>query len=201
MLSVLRSYFRSALRTSCMLLAAALLHGCHFAAPHERTVSSSAPLPHVLASSLTVPHSNAASESGSSTYRKATQLHSGQDYQAADCGPRALSILLKELGKEIYVEELGRIAKTNRYGTTLAGLEKAAKVVGLKCEAVQMDLTALKQMKGMGIAWVDGDHYVAVLSVSGDAARIHDPNSALEETVETESLLRRSGGIVLRVGR
>jgi hypothetical protein len=119
----------------------------------------------------------------------------------ADCGPRAMGILLHKIGKDVPTVELARTAGTNRYGTTLAGLEKAAKAKGLKCEAVQMDLNALKQLPGMGIAWVDGDHYVAVLTVFGEEARIHDPNHENEETIPTETLLRRSGGIVLSISQ
>jgi ABC-type bacteriocin/lantibiotic exporter with double-glycine peptidase domain len=96
---------------------------------------------------------------------------------------------------------LSRLARTDRYGTTLAGLERAAKAEGLHAEGVQMDLNALKRMEGGGLSWVDGDHFVALLSVSGEDARIRDPNHAEEETIPTEALLRRSGGIVLKISR
>jgi ABC-type bacteriocin/lantibiotic exporter with double-glycine peptidase domain len=104
-------------------------------------------------------------------------------------------------GRQVGVSWLARVAGTNRFGTTLAGLERAAEAAGLRAEAVQMDLPALRTMEGMGIAWVDGDHYAAVMSIRGDEARIHDPNQPAEETISTARLLRRSGGIVLTLER
>jgi hypothetical protein len=121
----------------------------------------------------------------------------GLSVRAADCGPRALAVVLEARGRQVEVSWLARVAGTNRFGTTLAGLERAAAAAGLRAEAVQMDFPALTKMEGMGIAWVDGDHYVAVLSVRGDEAIIRDPNHSQDERIETEQLLRRSGGIVL----
>jgi ABC-type bacteriocin/lantibiotic exporter with double-glycine peptidase domain len=103
------------------------------------------------------------------------------------------------MGRRVELAKLRREASTNSVGTTLAGMERAAKAEGLKAEAVQMDLPALKRMEGMGIAWVDGNHYVAALRVEGDFATIRDPNHETEERIGTEQLLRRSGGIVLRL--
>jgi len=125
----------------------------------------------------------------------------GLSARRADCGPRALAVVLEARGRQVEVSWLARAAGTNRFGTTLAGLERAAEAAGLRAEAVQMDLPALRTMEGMGIAWVDGDHYAAVMSIRGDEARIHDPNQPAEETISTARLLRRSGGIVLTLER
>jgi len=119
------------------------------------------------------------------------------DRGAADCGPRALDLVLAQLGRERPLEELTQRGGTNRVGTTLAGLKRAAESEGLAADAVQMDLPALQQMKSKAVAWVDGDHYVAVLAAGDDEILIHDPNHQHEERIPTEELLRRSGGIVL----
>lgn len=64
-----------------------------------------------------------------------------------------------------------------------------------------MDRAALSQLSSPAIAWVDGDHYVAVLSVKGETAIIHDPNQSNEEKITTDELLRRSGGVLLLLSR
>lgn len=120
---------------------------------------------------------------------------------AADCGPRALFLICQEQGVLSSLAELRRTAGTTVKGTTLAGLAKAAKAQGWKAAGVQVDRQALAQMSGPAIAWIDGDHYIAVLSVSGDTATVHDPNKPQKEEMALDDLLRRCGGIVLTLSR
>jgi ABC-type bacteriocin/lantibiotic exporter with double-glycine peptidase domain len=80
-------------------------------------------------------------------------------------------------------------------------LQKAARAKGLKADGVQMDRAALQQMSGCAVAWVDGDHYLAVYRVEGDMARVQDPNADTPEQIPTETLLRRSGGIFLTLAK
>ena len=47
--------------------------------------------------------------------------------------------------------------------------------------------------------WVDGDHFIAVLKVDRETATVHDPNKLEAEQIETDALLRRSGGILLKI--
>jgi hypothetical protein len=119
----------------------------------------------------------------------------------ANCGPRALKLICDRLHIRSTVEELTRSAGTSGYGTRLDALEAAAKSKGLKAEGVQMDGKALTKLDKPAIAWVDGDHYLAVLSVSGENATVHDPNKPGEEVIPTDTLLRRSGGILLMISR
>ena len=115
----------------------------------------------------------------------------------ADCGPRALAIVATSLGVSAYPAALAKTAGTTRYGTSLEGLTKAARECGLQAEGIQADLNALKTISTPAVAWVDGEHYLAVLRVEGDRATVRDPNKSREEVIETEELLRRSGGILL----
>jgi hypothetical protein len=114
-----------------------------------------------------------------------------------DCGPRALVIVAQQLGVKANPAELTKAAGTTTHGASLDGLKHAAKSIGLKAEGVQMDRMALSQLDHPAIAWVDGNHYLAVLKVGGEEATIHDPNKPKEEVISTEDLLRRSGGILL----
>ena len=117
--------------------------------------------------------------------------------EQADCGPRALLIVCRRLGVVATVEELRRLAGTTGSGTTLEGLARAAQAKGLRAEGIHVDRDALANLNTPAIAWVDGDHFLAVLSVDGDQATLHDPNQPDDEQIPLDDLLRRSGGIFL----
>jgi ATP-binding cassette subfamily B protein len=103
------------------------------------------------------------------------------------------------------VERLRQLAGTTEQGTSLAGLAKAAKALGLQAEGVQVSRDALAQIEMPALAWVNGNHYIAALSVHGEGehgtAVIHDPNAASEQTIPQEQLLRQCSGYLLLVHR
>lgn len=83
----------------------------------------------------------------------------------------------------------------------MKGLARAAKSLGLKAQGVNVDKQALEQLSDPAIAWYDGNHYVALLSVEGEQATIHDPNKPNEEVLPINELLGRSGGFLLTLSR
>ncbi len=121
----------------------------------------------------------------------------------ADCGPRALFLVCQKLGVSTSVERLRQLAGTTDKGTSMAGLAKAAEAVGLKAEGMQVSREALAEIELPAIAWVNQNHYVALLSVQGEGeqatATIHDPNATEEQTLDREQLLRMSSGYLLLV--
>jgi hypothetical protein len=123
----------------------------------------------------------------------------------ADCGPRALSLVCQRLGISTSVARLRQLAGTTEQGTSLAGLEKAAKALGLKAEGVQVGREALGQVELPAVAWVNQKHYEALLSLQGEGeqatATVHDPNRPNEETMSKERLLELTGGYLLLVHR
>jgi ABC-type bacteriocin/lantibiotic exporter with double-glycine peptidase domain len=84
-------------------------------------------------------------------------------------------------------------------------LAKAARTLGLKAEGVQVSREALAQVETPAVAWVHGNHYIAVLAVQGEGeqgtALIHDPNAPSEQTIPQEQLLRQCSGYLLLVHR
>ena len=100
----------------------------------------------------------------------------------ADCGPRALLLLCPQLGVHTSLDTLRKRAGTTAAGTSLAGLAQAAQSVGLKARGVRLDRQALSQLGGPAVAWVDGNHYVALLSIEGQRVTIHDPNQQMTPT-------------------
>ncbi len=124
---------------------------------------------------------------------------------AADCGPRALKIAAERLGVHASVERLRKLAGTTPAGTAMEGLAEAAKAIGLKAEGVQASRDSLADLDCPAVAWVHRDHYVAVLSVQGDAtdgtAVVQDPNCAAAQTVPQSQLLAESNGYLLELRR
>lgn len=123
----------------------------------------------------------------------------------ANCGPRALNIACERLGIHASLFDLQRAANTTAQGTNLEGLAKAAQKVGLKAEGVQVSREALGRIEMPAIAWVNEDHYIAVLAMQGEGTQatavVHDPNSAAEQTIPQERLLSLCSGYLLLVHR
>lgn len=116
----------------------------------------------------------------------------------ADCGPRALHFVCQELGVPASLSALTRVAGTRPgVGSNLAGLTHAANSVGLTARGVQVDADALRRVPTPALAWVDGNHFVAVTQIKDDFATVHDPNKIEKEEVALDRLLQRSGGILL----
>ena len=120
----------------------------------------------------------------------------------ADCGPRALLVVCRELAVPASLASLTKIADTKPgVGSSLAGLSRAAQSVGLFAQGVQVDADALRRVPTPALAWVDADHFVAVTKIHDDFATIHDPNKTGKEEVALQELLQRSGGVLLLVKR
>jgi len=125
--------------------------------------------------------------------------------EQANCGPRALLLLCQRFGIRTSLPALQRAAGTTGEGTNLEGLAKAARSVGLKVEGVQVSREALSQVEMPAIAWVNENHYVAVLALQGEGeqgtATIHDPNGQKEQTISQERLLSLCSGYLLLLHR
>lgn len=130
-----------------------------------------------------------------------TFLPSPVTARRADCGPRALLLVCQREGVQASLPDLAREAGTTAQGTTLAGLAQAARAHGFRARGVQMNPQALSQLSSPALAWVEANHYVAVLSVNDDRATIDDPNQTKEETISTAELWSRCGGVLLTLSR
>ena len=123
----------------------------------------------------------------------------------ANCGPRALRLVCERLGVRAFLPDLQRTAGTTAQGTSLQGLAQAAQAVGLKAEGVQVSREALSHVEMPAIAWVNENHYVAVLATQGEGAQatavVHDPNANAEQILSQEQLLSQCSGYLLLVHR
>ena len=143
--------------------------------------------------------------SPSSVSTKLHAPHKPLSPEEANCGPRALLLVGESIGVKASLPALQKAAGTTGNGTTFAGLQRAAASLGLKTEGVQMSREALATLDTPAIAWVNENHYLAVLRVQGDGetktALVHDPNEPHEKTISQEALLRASSGYLLLLHR
>ena len=173
-------------RLPLLMLGLALgISGCH-----SRPATAVTP-----ARSLSSPSSAVAQVQASALYKQARQ----------DCGPRALLLVCQKLGVKTDLQTLRRMAGTTAEGTTLEGLQQAAQKLGLQAEGVQVSRSALPNTALPAIAWINHNHYAALLALDGRgdaaAATIHDPSQTEEKRISQEQLLQQSSGFLLLVHR
>jgi ABC-type bacteriocin/lantibiotic exporter with double-glycine peptidase domain len=80
----------------------------------------------------------------------------------------------------------------------MEGLLRAAREKGLQAEALQVDAQYLRHWRPKGIAWVQGDHYVAFLpGPSPEELWVHDPGAPGPQRMKVDELIEESHGVVL----
>jgi tetratricopeptide (TPR) repeat protein len=117
----------------------------------------------------------------------------------ADCGPAALLVVCQRLGVTTTQEELMRLAGTDATGTTMMGLAQAAKAEGLKTEGLWVDAQAFQRLRLPALAWVNGNHWVAVFEVSRNTVTLFDPAKDKQETIGLSTFQSQWDGYLLRV--
>lgn len=119
-----------------------------------------------------------------------------------NCGPRALEIICHTQHIKATTSELEmRAHDIAGLGTSMAGLAAAAKSVGFLTEGVQVSRKEIKILPTPAIAWVNGNHYDAVLVIRANTAIIWDPNESHSASISLERLLRMSSGYFLLLKR
>ncbi|HLJ66444.1 MAG TPA: cysteine peptidase family C39 domain-containing protein [Chloroflexota bacterium] len=123
----------------------------------------------------------------------------------AGCGPRALLLVCDKLGVHTTLKALESAAGSIDGKTSMAGLKRAAEGLGLKASGIQAGREALPTLRTPALAWVHGNHYIAVLEMRGagesGTVLIHDPNEADEATIAQERFLQMGGGFLLTLRR
>lgn len=108
--------------------------------------------------------------------------------ESAVCGPKALSYLLKTLGKGNHdYHDLAKLCGTNDNGTTMAGLKKGLADSGVESTGLLLNRTDFATVHAPAI-WLGNDHYYVLLGIEGDEARIWDPKSEKESTIDLPPL-------------
>lgn len=111
----------------------------------------------------------------------------------SDCGPAALSTVVKIYGGQIDLETIRSLSGTDSSGTTLLGLYEAAADCGFDPEGVEMDFDTLTTLGEICILHTKNkdqeDHYIVYLGCDSRRKRIFiaDPASGFN-SVDYESL-------------
>lgn len=112
-----------------------------------------------------------------------------------DCGAKVLQTILAYYGIEIREDHLIKLARTNKSGTPVKGIVKAAQQYRLKCIAKPMTITEVKKFLDRKIPvilllqawtgkkksnwekdWIDG-HYVVAIGYKQNTVIFEDPYS------------------------
>ena len=114
-----------------------------------------------------------------------------------DCGPAALHNLLVSLDAPTPgPEALARTSGTGAGGTTLAGLVRSARALGVPLRVRRPSAQQLASLPGPYLAWLREGHFVTVLSAdSAGRLTVHDPGLGAYR-VSLRSFRRRWGGVV-----
>src|SRR5207237_493860 len=110
-----------------------------------------------------IPPSGAAAPAG-----ETDQLY----YEPNRCGPTALCGACVALGIEASINELANLSGTDRKGTSIAGLVRAAGKKGLNAHAHRSSLTHLMRLRGPAIIDYPAGHFCVFCGWENGRARI-----------------------------
>lgn len=108
---------------------------------------------------------------------------------ANDCGPTCLAMISAYFGRIHSVAALSGLAGTNRDGTSLAGLIRAASGIGFASRGIRVSADAIHRVPLPVIAhWNEAgrNHYVVIYRTSAGKMTIGDPAAGLREIACSE---------------
>lgn len=97
-------------------------------------------------------------------------------YDAMDCGPACLQMILNYHGSSIPLQKIRSHAFLNKTGVSLLSLSNAAKDFGFESMAAQLTIAQLRQeFNNPCIIHWKGNHFVVLLSINNKSIQIADP--------------------------
>src|SRR5438270_12718903 len=99
-------------------------------------------------------------------------------HDASDCGPAALAMITAWHGKRIAIARLRELARTDRQGTTVAGLSSAAEEIGFSAKAVRALPDVMDSVDLPAIAhWREDNknHFVVIYKTRHGYVHVADP--------------------------
>lgn len=91
------------------------------------------------------------------------------------CGPAAMRVILAFYDIETTEDEVAKIAGTDLSGTTLYGLQQAARAYGLDAVGERWNWARLLNEEHPVIAYVGNNHYVVVFGIEDGYVNLFDP--------------------------
>ena len=118
-----------------------------------------------------------------------------------DCGAAALATVALHYRRPIGLEQMRDLANTDRIGTTLLGLLKAAEKLGFLAKAVKGSYEALALAPLPAVAHVkteDGlGHFIVLHRVKKSGVVVADPGRGIEKLTREEFCRRWTGYMLL----
>ena len=112
-----------------------------------------------------------------------------KQYNEMDCGPTCLKIICKYYGENYTLEYLRSITYTNRTGTSMLALSKAAEKLGLRPAAVNISYTDLVEVSSFPfIAFWNQSHFLVVYKIKKNKVYVSDPAHGLLKLTKQEFL-------------
>ncbi|MGE7911395.1 peptidase domain-containing ABC transporter [Lysinibacillus xylanilyticus] len=127
-----------------------------------------------------------------------------KQHDQKDCGVACLSTISKQHGLKIPISKLREVAGTDKQGTNVLGLIKAAEELGFTAKAVKGDATSLFQefpLPAIAHCVIDGQllHYVVIHKITQKEIIIADPANGIVKYTPEEFLQIWTGILVLLV--
>ncbi|XKO55240.1 peptidase domain-containing ABC transporter [Lysinibacillus fusiformis] len=127
-----------------------------------------------------------------------------KQHDQKDCGIACLSTISKQYGLKIPISKLREVAGTDKQGTNVLGLIKAAEELGFTAKAVKGDAKALFQefpLPAIAHCVIDGKllHYVVIHKINQKEVIIADPAKGIVKYTPEEFLQIWTGVLVLLV--
>jgi ATP-binding cassette subfamily B protein len=121
----------------------------------------------------------------------------------SDCGAAALATIARHYRRPVGLEQLRELAGTDRAGTNLRGLLRAAQKLGFSAKGVKGSYEALLPLPLPAVAHVttaEGlGHYVVLYRVRKNAVVVADPASGIQKQSREEFCQRWTGRLLLVV--
>lgn len=94
---------------------------------------------------------------------------------AMDCGPTCLRMVAKYYGRHFNTDTLRQKAGFNKLGVSLLGISETAENIGFRTRGVKVSYKQLLDLPMPCILHWDQSHFVVLIEVSANKARIADP--------------------------
>jgi ATP-binding cassette subfamily B protein len=103
-----------------------------------------------------------------------------------DCGAACLSMVLRHFGKPISTARVRQLVHVTAEGTSLRALCRGAESVGLAARGVKASRRNVGEMPLPAVLHWDANHWVVLLGVDAEHARIADPASGIRRIARRE---------------
>jgi len=107
--------------------------------------------------------------------RRARHVPYVAQVDSSDCGPACLAMLCKAFGHPVPISFIRDACGTATAGTSLAGIIRGGRAIGLDVRAMKLSKDRLKEMQLPAIIHWRGDHWIVVDEVRSDRVHVSDP--------------------------